>query len=428
MNAASRSSQDCLAIDFGTSNSLVAAIVDSKPTAPLAIDPEGPEPTILKSVLYSPEKGEWCFGFEAIRRYYDEGAQGRVFRSLKKFLPESGFKGTQVHGAFHTTEDLIARILRELRRRANEILDRDMTRVILGRPALFAPDEASHQLAVDRMTTAAKAAGFSDVLFCPEPVAAAYTFLQTVSDRKTVLIADFGAGTTDYSIVRLGKDAFSTRDVLAIGGVGVAGDALDGAIMEESVAPLFGSRIEYKETFGNNVLTLPRALVKRFCSPPDILLLQRQDFMEFFRTLQRKALSPGAAEQIERLMVLIEDRQGYALFQEIEKAKIELSQADQAWVDFPYPMIEIRAPVSYQDFATAAKAPVQAMSVALDKTFEKAGIGYDEIDLVCCTGGTARVRMVQEALESRLGKAKLQQFDTFHSVIKGITLFGRDQG
>lgn len=424
MNSVSRSSPDCLAIDFGTSNSLVAAVIDGQPTGPLTIDPHGPEPTILKSVLYSPDKTEWCFGFDAIQRYYEEGAQGRIFRSLKKFLPEAGFKGTQVHGSFHSIESLIARMLRELRERANELLARDITRVVLGRPALFAPDDASHDLAVDRLTTAAKAAGFTDVLFCPEPVAAAYTFLQSMTEEKTVLIADYGAGTTDYSIIRLGKEAFSSKDVLAIGGVGVAGDALDSAIMEESVAPFFGSKIEYKETFGNNVLTLPRALVKRFCSPPDMLLLQRQDFMEFFRTLQRKALSPGATEQIERLMVLIEDRQGYALFQEIEKAKIVLSKEDRAVVDFPYPTIEIQAPVTYGEFSTAARAHVEAMGQALDDTFKKAGLGYDAIDLVCCTGGTARVRLVQEALESRLGKHKLQQFDTFHSVIKGITLFG----
>lgn len=416
--------QDYLAIDFGTSNSLVSAVIDGKVMDPLAIDPSSPEPTILKSVLYSPEKSEWSFGHEAIHRYYEEGAQGRIFRSLKKFLPEQGFKGTQVHGAFHSIEDLISRMLRELKQRAEVTLDKDVTKVILGRPALFSIDEASHQLAVDRLITAAKMAGFKEVSFCPEPVAAAYTFIQTLTEPKTVLIADFGAGTTDYSIVRLGKSAFSSADVLAIGGVSVAGDALDSSIMEESVAPLFGSKIEYQETFGTNVLSLPRTLIKRFCSPPDMLLLQRQDFLEFFRSLKRKSSTEGAAEQIERLMVLIEDRQGYALFQEIEKAKILLSKEEMAWVDFAYPTIEIKAPVSYADFSSAAQASVAQMVLALDRTMEQAGLSYNDIELVCCTGGTARARMVQEALEERLGKNKLAQFDNFHSVIKGIALSG----
>ncbi len=417
-------SQDFLAIDFGTSNSLVGAVVDGKILDPLPIDPSSSDPTILKSVLYSPEKSEWSFGHEAIHRYYEEGAQGRIFRSLKKFLPERDFKGTQVHGAFHSIEDLVSRILRELRHRANKHLGTDITKVILGRPALFSLDESSHQLAVDRLITAAKMAGFSEVLFCPEPVAAAYTFIKTLNEPKTVLIADFGAGTTDYSIIRLGKSAFSATDVLAIGGVGVAGDALDSAIMEESVAPLFGSRIEYQETFGTNTLSLPRALIKKFCSPPDMLLLQRQDFLEFFRSLKRKSSTEGAVEQIERLMVLIEDRQGYALFQEIEKAKIFLSKEDMAYVDFPYPTIEIKAPVSYADFHTAAEQSVKQMIQALDRTMEMAALSYEAIELVCCTGGTARARMVQAALEQRLGKEKLAQFDNFHSVIKGITLFG----
>jgi hypothetical chaperone protein len=43
------------------------------------------------------------------------------------------------------------------------------------------------------------------------------------------------------------------------------------------------------------------------------------------------------------------------------------------------------------------------------------------VDIVCCTGGTARLPAVESALSQRFGREKLSQFENFHSVIRGLS-------
>src|SRR5690606_17158776 len=108
---------------------------------------------------------------------------------------------------------------------------------------------------------AATVAGFEEVHFCPEPIAAAYRFRKELREPKTVFIADFGGGTSDYTVVRLGPQEFSPRDVLATHGVSVAGDRFDGSMMKHMIARHFGTEVRYKLPMGSNELELPKHLV-----------------------------------------------------------------------------------------------------------------------------------------------------------------------
>lgn len=412
----------CLAIDFGTSNSLVAAASAEGPLPPLPIDPANSDPTILRSVLYAPNRHLWQFGQEAISSYYDEGAEGRIFRSLKKFLPESGFSGTQVHGVYYSLEDLLARMLRVMRERAESLLNRDLKQVVLGHPALFAPEPAQHQEALRRLEKAAQLAGFRDIHFCPEPVAAAHHFARELREARTVLIADFGGGTSDFTLVRMRPEGFDAADVLGLGGLSVAGDAFDGSIMENVVAPFFGSKISYRVPFGSNVMHLPKGLIKKMCSPADLLLLGKQDYREFFRQLEQWSLGADDALILERLNILIEERQGYHLFQCIEEGKKGLASVDPSTIYYDYPGISLKLPLPDSQFRSFSQPLVDAIMQSLDETLRQAGCSYSDVDIVCCTGGTARLASLQSALAARLGPEKLQEHMPFHAVVQGLAM------
>lgn len=408
------------AIDFGTSNSLLAAADPERLHEPLALDPDAADPTVMKSLLYTPSDGAWFFGAKAIEEYSEHGAEGRFFRSLKKYLPDPAFSGTTVHKRYYNLTELIAVILRAMRERANAAFDEDVTSVVLGRPARFAFDEEGDKLATARLEAAAKLAGFKEVSFCPEPVAAAYEFRHQLSEPRTVLIADFGGGTSDFSVLELGRERFTDRDVLAIGGVSIAGDRFDGALMKHAVASHFGTNVTYKLPMGSNELRLPQHLINKLCSPADVSFLSRRDMMTLLKDAQRWSLRPGDAERMNRLFVLIEEHLGYKLFKSIEATKIALSDASEACFSFAHPGIEVEEQVLRADFTTYTSELVESITKELDETLHKAQVAADEVDIVCCTGGTAKIPALSHALERRFGKEKLRQHRHFHSVVGGL--------
>src|SRR5690606_722106 len=151
-----------------------------------------------------------------------------------------------------------------------------------------------------------------------------------LDSEQTVLIADFGGGTSDFTVVRMGRERFSDKDVLAVGGVPIAGDRFDGAIMKNMIAPHFGTGITYRMPTGSNDLKLPQHLINRLCSPADISFLSRKDIMQLLKDAQQWSLDDTDAKRMERLFTLVEEHLGYKLFKSIEQSKITLSQAPEA--------------------------------------------------------------------------------------------------
>jgi hypothetical chaperone protein len=420
-----RASPTFYAIDFGTTNSLLAAADAERVLPPALLDPAAHDPTILRSVLYFPDAARCYYGAEGLAQYVAHGMQGRLMRSIKKFLPSRSFIGTHVEDRPLNLEDLIGAVLGEMRRRANELFDADVRAVVLGRPARFSEDDADDRFAEYRLERAARIAGFTEIRFCPEPVAAARDFQRTLREPKTVLVGDFGGGTSDFTVVRLRPDGYDARDVLAIGGVSIAGDALDACVMRHHVARHFGAEVQYRVPFGQNVMTMPPALMEKLCTPGDASLLRSQDALAFLRNVRAWSLGEDDRRRMDQLFTLIEDRLGFALFEAIEAAKRALTDTDHTRVRFSYPTVEIDEPLARSAFEASTAAKTQAIVHELDATLERAGVRPEEVDLVCCTGGTARVPSLARALASRFGESKLQAHENFHSVIKGLAEHAR---
>ncbi|MCX6116391.1 MAG: Hsp70 family protein, partial [Proteobacteria bacterium] len=275
------------AIDFGTSNTLLAAANANGVLPPVELDVNSDDKTILKSLFYTPDQNEWYFGSEAIHQYTERAAEGRFFRSIKKFLPEPGFSGTAVHGRFIPIHQIIGVFLKEVRNRANLHFGCDVTAVTMGRPAVFGDNQTEDSVAEKRLKQAAEYAGFKDVYFCPEPVAAAYEFRHQLKEEKNVLIADFGGGTSDFTVLKMGPNQFSDQDILATYGVSIAGDKFDGSIMKHHIAPHFGSEITFRLPRTNGDMRIPLRLLSYLTSPADIAFLSKTETMSFLKEAQK---------------------------------------------------------------------------------------------------------------------------------------------
>ena len=415
-------SETILAIDYGTSNSLVAATDGKTSTQPLAIDPDAEDPTVMRSLLFFPNGNKCFYGTRAIHEYTEHQAEGRLIRSIKKYLPSESFLGSFIDNRIVKLEDLISFFLREMRTRAGEALGgKDVTSVLLGRPAKFSDDPVKNKLAQYRLEKAAQLAGFKHIEFLPEPLAAAFDLRRKLTEMKTVLVVDLGGGTSDFTVIRIGPEAYKESDVLAMGGVSVAGDAVDGAFMRSQIAPYIGSKVKYKVPLGRNILEMPKSLLDHICSPADIAQLQKSDYMHFFRQVRDWSLREEDKEALERLFAIVEDQRGFEVFEEVARVKRALSQAPEAKFKYDYPGAEMEFDLTSADFDVIINPATEKIFSTLDQTLADAQLKPEQIDIVYCTGGTSKLRRIQGGLLQRFSKEKVIGADFFHSVIEGLT-------
>jgi hypothetical chaperone protein len=409
------------AIDYGTSNSLLAATDGRVTTSPLALDPQAPDPTVLRSVLFFPHGNQCFYGQEAIAQYGEHQAGGRLIRSIKKYLPSESFIGSWIDDRVVKLEDLIGIFLLEMRKRAQRVLDCEVERVLLGRPAKFSEDPVKDKLAEYRLKKAAEFAGFKHIDFLPEPLAAAFDLRKRLAETKTVLVVDLGGGTSDFTVIRIGPEAFQESDVLAMGGVSIAGDAVDGEFMKTTLAPYFGSKVRYRVPLGSNFLEMPKSLLDHICSPADIAQLRRSDYMDFFRNVQQWAPRAEDKAKLDRLFALVEDQLGFQLFEEIDRVKRAFTTEEASRFIFDYPDIDLDFEVIRVDFEAFISTATEKMLATMDETLRAAQVPADKIDIVYCTGGTSKLRNLQRGLRTRFPEEKIMRHNYFHSVIEGLT-------
>ena len=406
------------AIDFGTSNSLLAGASRDRVFDPAPLDPAAADPTILRSILCFPDAGGVYVGSEALSQFIEHGAEGRLLRSIKHHLGSRSFRGTIIRGRMFSPEELVGALLRRMRERADAHYGVEVRRALLGRPVHFSGEDDA--FAEARLRAAAQAAGFEEVRFLAEPVAAARAFGAAVEREDLALIGDFGGGTSDFTVLRIGPRELSRGDVLAVGGVAVAGDALDASLMRSHVSRHFGAEVRYRAPFGNNVLTMPQGVLQHLCSPAHLSILQRRDVASFLADVRRWSLSEEDRRRMDQLTVLVDETQGFQVFEAIERAKRRLSSEEDAEVVFSHPGIDVREPVTREGFEEASRREVDRIVRCLEETVRAAGVRFEEIGVVCCTGGTAKVPRIAAEIRRLLPAARMEQFKGFHSVVEGL--------
>jgi hypothetical chaperone protein len=409
------------AVDFGTSNSLLTFVSNDGKATPIALDKKNGN--VLRSLLYTPEKNLWFFGSEAIDEYVSREGEGRFFRSIKKFLPEPSYTTTTVHNRNLGISDLIAVFLGEMKKRADLVTGQKVERIILGRPALYSMEKDQDQLAQDRMEKAALMAGFKEVIFCPEPIAAGLDYQRQDKKEKIVLIADFGGGTSDFTLMKFHPKSYSKEDILGLSGIFIAGDVLDGVMMRDFISPHFGSQFQYQLPGSENVLHFPRNLLKKICSPAHITHLKEKDTWEFLQHIKNFGLSETDQKRMKNLFTLVEGQLGFPLFHEIEKVKVALGTKPEDLFSYSYLDMQVDQTVTAAGYRISVRPTVEEVMNTMMDVFKQSGLNPSDVDEVVLTGGTSQFPLIQQRLKEIFGTEKIFEHNIYQSVVSGLAKF-----
>ncbi len=418
-----------IGLDFGTTNSAVA-VIGGQGAPRLATFADGDERTsVFRSVLYvDPEAPgangmppRFSAGPAAIRDYLATGQRGRLIQSIKSHLASRLFTTTNLFGVQYRLEDLVARLVAELRAAAEADVGALGDAVVCGRPARFSgadtPDDDA--FAEGRLRAALGLAGFAHVAFEHEPVAAALGYRERLDHEELVLIADFGGGTSDFSLVRLSPvDA----TIVGVDGVAVAGDAFDGRLIRHLAAPGLGLGASYRSAFGR-VLPVPSWLYERVERWDQLSFLKTRETSELLRRLRHDALEP---ERIESLQHLVDDELGFQLHGAVERTKHALSAAAETRFVFRDLPIDFDRHVARDAMDRWIADPLGAIARTVDGLLARHDVGFGDVDTVFLTGGSAFVPAVRGLFADRFGDARLRGGEELTTVATGLALRARD--
>ncbi len=405
-----------IGIDFGTTNSVVALLhedgsVTTRRHATLEV---------FRSVLcfWSEDTAirrhlRVAAGPEAITAYLEDPLDSRLIMSMKTYLAQKSFTETRIFGHPFTLERLIGQFLRILLANTPPA-----SSVVVGRPVRFAGEFVDDSLGARRLRGAYAEAGLPDVRLALEPEAAGTRFARILTEPATVLIGDFGGGTSDFSIMRF--DPRSGVTPLGHAGIGIAGDVFDFRIIDRAIAPLLGKGDSYRVM--GKPLPVPPEYYSGFARWHLLSLMRTPRTLRSIAEVARTAQHP---ERLHHLITLIEDGLGYGLYQAVSNAKVELSLSHTATLQFQHKTFAVERLITRSEFETWIAADLARLAATIDRVLGDAAIPPHGIDRVFLTGGTAFVPAVRRLFEDRFGAAKLVGGGEFVSVAEGLALIGQ---
>lgn len=457
-----------IGIDFGTTHT-TAAYYDGQQLRFIPLDSANKDVHLLRSMLYITKEQQTIFGVEAAQTYLrdnsgraarleqkyvgtiqntvarlsrspvepdgpityiqdvyveeDVGAPGRLIQSVKTGLRDAGYYGTHIYGRFYTLQELIAEILTHTRKMSEAYLGASLTDVVLGRPVMFAGTPEEDALAEQRLREAAELAGFREVTFVLEPVAAALFYTLSLETPKTLLVFDFGGGTLDLTVMRAQKRPLHGQwwpEILATQGVLVGGDDFDSAIMREKVAPYFGTG----STINGRGQPFPAHLADKLYRWQTIPALSKATHLPLIRRAQLHGNNPQAFAALETLVL---KNYGFALFERIEQSKRLLSEATQARLEMQAEAIDLSMVLSRKEFQTFIAGEIARVHQGIDDILQKAGVKATDIDVVVMTGGSSLIPVFQKLVRQRFTAAEMAYSNTFGSAAGGLALYAHHQ-
>ena len=425
-----------IGFDFGTTNTSLA-FQDASGQLRLASFPASGDTTpSFRSVLYfeqthttaGPKRTHAYTGPLAIEHYLQAEEKGRWVQSLKSHLSSRTLTGTEVFGRRYKLEELIARILADVRKHAEREFGSPIRYAMVGRPVCFVGAESAEDqdFALARLRTAFALAGIEHVGFELEPVAAAYAYSASLDHDELILIGDFGGGTSDFSLLRVGPtirhDRKTSRNLLGNAGLGIAGDAFDARIIRKLVSPALGSDSQARSL--NKLLpAVPAWIYANLERWHYLSFLRSNNVREILKSARTRALEP---EKIQALISIVEEDLGYKLHQSVQQLKFELSSSTTAEFRFRdhahLPNIDLCIPVTRTDFESWIRDELEAMERSVDSLLQSSGVDARDVDRVFLTGGTAFVPAVRRIFATRFGDDRIRGGNEFTSVASGLAL------
>ncbi|MBY3595691.1 Hsp70 family protein [Rhizobium bangladeshense] len=415
-----------LGFDFGTTNT-VLAMADGGATRSMAFTSAAGTADSMRTALSFMKDGQLGAaalkveaGHAAIRQFIDNPGECRFLQSIKTFAASALFQGTLIFAKRHNFEDLMEIFVRRLRSYAGDSWPSHVSRIVTGRPVHFAGASPDPALATERYNEALSRFGFPEIHYVYEPVAAAFYFAQNLKQDATVLVADFGGGTTDYSLIRFETVAGRlTATPIGHSGVGVAGDHFDYRMIDNIVAPLIGKGSHFKSF--DKILEVPSNYYSSFGRWNQLSIFKTTREFEDLKKLVRTSLEP---EKLEIFIDLIDHDEGYPLYQAVSATKMALSAADEAPFDFVPLGRSGHRSIKRRDFESWIAEDLARIEGALDEVLDKTETKPADIDKVFLTGGTSFVPAVRRIFTERFERDRIESGGELLSIAHGLALIG----
>ncbi|WFU09921.1 Hsp70 family protein [Rhizobium sp. CB3090] len=415
-----------LGLDFGTTNT-VLAMADGPATQSVAFTSVAGTADSMRTALSfmkDPGLGAAALkveaGHAAIRQFIDNPGDCRFLQSIKTFAASALFQGTLIFAKRHTFEDLMEIFVRRLRAYAGEGWPTDVGRIVAGRPVHFAGANPNASLATARYNEALSRFGFPEIHYVYEPVAAAFYFAQHLTADATVLVADFGGGTTDYSLIRFETHGGKlTATPIGHSGVGIAGDHFDFRMIDNIVSPAIGKGSLFKSF--DKLLEVPTSYYANFGRWNQLSIFKTSREYADLKALVRSSLEP---EKLETFIELVEHDEGYPLYQAVSATKMALSANEEAEFNFPPLGSAGRKTVRRADFESWIADDLARIEGALDDVLATTNTAPEAIDKVFLTGGTSFVPAVRRIFTERFGQERIETGGELLSIAHGLALIG----
>ncbi|MCY7316041.1 MAG: Hsp70 family protein [Rubrivivax sp.] len=420
---------DFVAIDFGTSNSAVALPLAGAGVHLVAL--EAGQPTMPTAVFYRADtppqqlEAERLYGRAALAAYV-EGFDGRLMRSMKSILGSSLLDQSTDIGSGRAVRyrDVVVGYLRHLKARAEDQAGAAVTRAVLGRPVFFVDDEPARDAqAQAALEAAARQAGFTELHFQYEPIAAALDYESRINQERLVLVADIGGGTSDFSLVRVGparRHRVERRDdILANHGVHRAGTDFDRHVELACILPLLGYRAQRPARAGEAAREVPSGVYHDLATWHLINTVYAPVRLAELRGMKGWYAD---ARHHTRLMKAVQQRLGHALAAAAERAKIDVAQTGQATVDLGVLESGLGSTLQEAQAAAALEADMALIVAAALDTARQAGVLPDAVDALYFTGGSTGLTPLVDRIAACFPAAERVRGDRFASVASGLGL------
>jgi len=373
-----------IGIDLGTTNSCVAVLENGK--SRIIENSEGARttPSIIaftkddevlvgqaakRQAVTNPENTLFAIKRLIGRRFKDTVVQKDIKMVPYKIVEaENGDAWVECHGKKMAAPEVSSRVLMKMKKDAEAFLGEEVTEAVITVPAYF--NDSQRQATKD----AGRVAGLDVKRIINEPTAAALAFgMDQQPGDSTIAVYDLGGGTFDISIIEIAEvEGEHQFEVLATNGdTFLGGEDFDLRIIDFLVD-------EFKKDNGLDLHNDP-------------LALQR-------------------------------------LKEAAEKAKIELSSAEQTEVNLPYVTADASGPKHLNVKLTRAKLEslvddlIQRTKGPCEMALKDAGLSAKDISNVILVGGQSRMPKVQEVVKSIFGKDPRKDVNPDEAVALGAAI------
>jgi hypothetical chaperone protein len=413
-----------LGLDFGTTNTVVAlGQPNGLPELVSFTAPAETSPVFRSALCFwhddvpgglASDAGPW-----AIAEYLEFPQDSRFLQSFKSVAASAAFEQASVFDKRFRFEDLGRLFLDRLVKHAGGALDDRPARIVVGRPVEYAGSRPDEKLARTRYDAMFKGFG-TDIHYVYEPLGAAYSYATRLTEPATILVADFGGGTSDFSIVRVAEPGAAQRCTpLGHAGIGIAGDRFDYRLVDRLVLPMLGKGSSYRSF--DKELEIPRGYFADFADWSRLALMRNRRTLEELDRLRRTATDPAA---IARMIAVIENELGYPLYDAVGRLKRALSTDESAHFHFAGAGLEIEADVTRAQFEAWIADDIARIEATVDRALAAANVGQGGIDRVFLTGGSSLIPRVRRIFTDRFGDAAIMSGGELTSIAHGLALIG----